>query len=282
MSIFTNILKFITDPKNTRMILLGIAVVFLLLFLYQCNRTGHFKNQVKIEKQETQRISNNYEAAMDTLEQYQVDEDTWRVKKSGYELTIEELEEEYTELLGDFKVEKNKPPKTLIITEYVIRDSIKEVPVFVQTDSFGNTNLVFNDSLYHDSINYRFLNGSIAYKVVFDPKDSLYKVEPNLGNFDLTIGMNLNLGLFQDKDTKKINIMADTNYPGVTFTRLDGASIMDDPENKKILRQMRKNWSIGLNIGYGALIDIKSGNISTGPYVGAGLTYSPKFLQWGK
>ena len=282
IAILKNIGKFITDPKNTRMILLGVAVVFLLLFLNQCNRTQHFKDQVELEKQETQRVTNNYEASQDTIRQYKVDEDTWRTEKQGYLLKYDELEDKYADLLGDFELEKNKPPKTLIVTEYVIRDSIRNVPVLVNVDSLGNKSLTFADTTYHDTINYRMLSGRIPYDLVFDPVDSTYKLVPEAANLDLTLGMNLNLGLFQDKDTKKIFIKADTDYPGVTFTRLDGASIMDDPKNKKALRQLRKPWSLGLNLGYGAVVDVKDGTISTGPYFGIGITYSPKFLQWGK
>ncbi|MEK6830205.1 MAG: hypothetical protein AABY15_08880 [Nanoarchaeota archaeon] len=282
MTILKNILKFITDPKNTRMLLLAGVVILILLFLRQCNQTRHWKEQVEIEKQETQRISNNYEAAMDTINQYKVDGDTWRSEKSGYELTLEELNTKYSNLLGDFKVEKNKPPKTIIKTEYVIKEVINDVPVLVEIDSLGQRYMKISDSVHHDSINYRILNGRIPYEIVFDPIDSVYRLVPDYGKFDLTIGMNLNLGLFQDKDTRKITIQADTDYPGVTFTTLEGASIMDDPANKKILRNMRKPWSIGMNLGYGFLVNPSSGIVSTGPYFGVGISYSPKFLQWGR
>jgi hypothetical protein len=283
ITILKNIGKFITDPKNTRMIMLGVIVIILLLFLRQCNRTQHFKDQVELEKQETKRVSNNYEAALDTIEQGKLDDDTWRAEKSGFELTLEELEGKYANLLGDFKVEKNKPPKVIIQTEYVIKEIVNNVPVYVEVDSFGNTTMAFSDSTYHDPLmaNYRFLSGRIPYKIILDPIDSTHKAVPDFGTFDLTLGMNLNLGLFQDKDTRKISIMADTDYPGVTFTNINGASIMDDPANKKALRQMRKTWGLGLNVGYGGVVDVKSGTISHGPYVGVGLSYTPKFLQWG-
>lgn len=53
MTILKNILKFITDPKNTRMLLLAGIVILMLLFLQQCNRAKYFKEQVELEKQET-------------------------------------------------------------------------------------------------------------------------------------------------------------------------------------------------------------------------------------
>ena len=282
ITVFTNILKFITDPKNTRMLLLGAVVIFLLLFLQQCNATKAAKAEVELQKQETVRISNNYDAAMDTIKQTKVDDNTWRSEKLGYELTLDELKGKYADLLGDFKVEKNKPPKTIIKTEFIIKEKIDSVLVTSILDSAGNGYLVIVDTARYDSANFRYLNGNIPYKLVLNEIDSSYKLVPDLGTFEITQGMNLNLGLFQDKDTKKISIMADTDYPGITFTKIDGASIMDDPANKKILRDMRKPWGLGLNVGYGAIVDVKNGSVATGPYVGFGISYSPKFLQWGK
>lgn len=282
ITILKNILKFVTDPKNTRMLLLAGIVILVLLLLRQCNATRAAKNEVEAQKQETQRISNNYDAAMDTIKQYQVDGDTWRAEKLGYELSLEELETKYADLLGDFEVEKNKPPKVIIQTEWKIKEVVNNIPVLVEVDSLGNRSMAFGDTVYHDSINYRKLGGRIPYEIVFNEKDSTYKLIPDDAIVDLEFGMNMNLGLFQDKDTKKIMIKAETNYPGVTFTKIEGASIMDDPDNKKVLRQMRKPWGLGINVGYGFVVDPSSGSINTGPYFGIGLSYTPKFLQWGK
>lgn len=282
MTTLNKVFNFIKDPKNTRMLVLGAFIILLILFLRQCNATKAAKAEAELQKQETQRISNNYEAAMDTIRQGKFDKDTWRAEKSGYELTLDELKGKYADLLGDFEIEKNKPPKVVIKTEYIIKEVIREVPIFVEIDAFGNTSLTFNDSTRHNANNYRYLSGKIPYKIVMDPIDSTYNVVPSPGTFELTLGMNLNLGLFQDKKTRKISIVADTDYPGVTFTTLEGASIMDDPKNKKIIRSMRKTWGLGVNLGYGLLVNTGSGSISTGPYLGLGLSYSPKFLQWGK
>lgn len=282
MTTIAKVLSFFKDPKNTRMIIFGAFVILLLLFLRQCNATKAAKSEIEHQKQETQRIANNYEAAIDTIRQGKFDKDTWRAEKSGYELTLDELNGKYADLLGDFEIEKNKPPKVVIKTVYVIKEVIREVPVYIEIDAFGNTSLVFSDSTQHNTNNYRYLSGKIPYKIVMNPADSTYSVVPGFGTFDLSLGMNLNLGLFQDKKTRKISIVADTDYPGVTFTTLEGASIMDDPKNKKILRSMRKTWGLGVNLGYGLLVNTGSGSISTGPYLGVGLSYNPKFLQWGK
>jgi len=273
ITILKNILNFITDPKNTRMIMLGIIVLLLFLFLRQCGKT-------KTAKQEAVRISNNYKAAKDTLRQYAVGDSTWRAEKLGFEITINELKNEYAELFEDFEFEKNKPPKTIIKIEHVIIEHIDSIPVYLGVDSSGNKYMNFKDSTKHNKNNYRMINGKIYYDIILDEIDSIYKLKTKNAELNFELGMNLNLGLFQDKKTKEISIIAETDYPGVKFTNLNGANIMDDPSSKKILKNARKNWGIGINAGYGFLINTNSGIINTGPYIGFGVNYSPKFLQW--
>jgi len=280
MIVINKIIEFLKDPKNIRLIIFGAFVILILLLLHQCNRTKYFKQQIDSEKEETARILNNYEAAKDKIRQGKIDKDTWRAERLGYQITLKELNKGYSKLIDDFKVEKNKKAKSIIKTEYKIKEVVKKVPIFIESDNLGNSYITFNDSLRHNANNFRILNGKIPFEIVLDPRDSISKLMPGLGTFYLELGMNLNLGLFQDKKTNKISIIAETDYPGVTFTKLEGASIMDDPKNKKILRSMRKSWGVGVNIGYGAIVNTTSGLISPGPYIGIGLSYTPKFLQW--
>jgi hypothetical protein len=284
VTILKNILAFITDPKNTRMLLLAGIAILAFLLLRQCNRTKHFKGEIEKQKQETQRVQNNYDAAQDSIKQYKIGDSTLRAEKLGYELTLAELEEEYSDLMGKFEFEKNKPPKTVVVTEWKIKDSIRDVLVVADIDSLGNKSLKFGDSTYFasDSVNYRLIKGKIPYDIVFDPVDSVYKIKQGNASVDLGLGMNLNVGLFQDKDDKKVYIKAETDYPGVKFTKLEGASIMDDPDNRSVLRQLRKPFSIGLNLGYGLNADPATGTVRLGPYFGFGINYSPKWLQFGK
>ena len=275
MNILGNVLKFITDPKNTRMLLLALIVCLILLLFRQCGKTQDAKLEVQQTKEQVTRVKNNYEASKDSILTYKLDNETMRSEKQGYELSLEELKNEYKELLGKLELEKSKPPKVIIKTEYVIEEVITEVPVYVITDSTGNK-IAFLDSISHNDNNYRILTGNIPFKIDTTEKDPM--IIPGKGKFSLEIGMGLNLALLKDKETKKINIIVDTDYPGVSFTKINGASILDNPKNKKTLRQLRKNWSLGFQVGYG--INIKGTSINTSPYIGLGLNYSPKFLQW--
>ena len=92
--------------------------------------------------------------------------------------------------------------------------------------------------------------------------------------------MNLNLSLFKDKETKVISIIAETDYPGLRFTDLRGANILENSDNKPVIRSMRKTMGVGLSLGYGAMYNINTKSIDTGPYIGVGVNWQPKFLQW--
>ena len=275
-----NITYFFKDPKNTRMILFAGAIILLFLLLRQCNKSNELKALLEKEKSEIKRINNNYLAASDTIKKFAINGNIWRSEKLAYELTIDELNGKYEDILGSFELEKNRPPKVVIQIKYVIKEVIRDVPVYVLIDADGNTLLSFSNNKKYDSTNYRNLSGTIPYKISFNPIDSTYNVIPGNGEFLLEQGIGLNLGLFKDKKTGQVSIKVDTKYPGINFTRLDGAIIMDNPENKKIIRGLRKPFGIGLSFGYGLMVG--SGKINTGPYLGIGINYSPKFLQFGE
>mgnify|MGYP006875027957 CR=1 FL=1 len=105
----------------------------------------------------------------------------------------------------------------------------------MHNNDFGNAYLI-----QFIKNNYRILSGIIPFTV--DTTDTIPKVIPGMGNFSLELAMNLDLALVKDRETKKINILVDTDYPGVSFTQIEGASILDNPKNKKALRENEEIW----------------------------------------
>jgi len=279
MRFLISIYNFIKDPKNTRLIIFIGFLVLALLLLRQCKQTVKAKEEIEKQKTELNRVKNNYEAANDSLKQYKIDATTTRAEIRGFELTIDELKTEYTDLLGKFNIEKNKPPRTIIDVQYVYVDRIVEVPIYIsKIDSTGRGFLTFSDTVKYDKFNYRYFSGNIPFRI--DTLSKPVKFIPGNGTFLFTQGMNLKVGLFQDKKDKKIYIKADTDYPGITFTSLKGASILDDEESRKVAKQLRKQFSIGTSVGYGLMYNINNSNFVTGPYIGVGINYQPKWLQW--
>ena len=260
MLIIKNILGILTDPKNTRMFLLGgIAVLFLLL-MRQCNETQNAKGDVV-------RIQNNLVAANDTIRNY-VNENGESVGEiRGLTLTLEELKD-------SLEVERMKPPITIVKYQTVIKEKIVEVPVIstdtviTQGDREFNSVLSFNsDSVWKKS------SRSLGVSVPYTFTDSL-----TFGSASIDLSQNiwLNATLSQDQKTKEVFIQLTSDYPGTTFNGAQGIMIdTKSSEFKSLQMQNRKQFGLGLNLGMGV-----TGDGALGPYIGIGLSWNPKLLQW--
>lgn len=291
MNWLSKIWNFIKNPKNKRLLVFAAIFILGLLFFKQCNNIKALKEQIKTEQADKQRIQNNYDASQDTVRMFKTENGNLRGEISGYTLTLEELNGKYANLFSEYQKEKNKPPKTII--EYVIqiKEVIKEVPVYVSIDSLGNTAFVFSDTAVYEDNNMRMLTGLIPFELkYFNKKDSVLLhpdnlnlfggVYPGKGQFELKQNISLVTGLSIDKTTKKPLIWVETKYPGVTFPTITGAYIMDDPISRANAKKLRKEFGISAQFGYGLLLSKTSYN--TGLYMGVGISYTPRWLQFGK
>lgn len=293
LKFFSTAWNWLTDSKNkTIRNLIGVAILIAII-LMQCGQNKGLKSDLEQQKSETQRIQNNYEAINAPIIQGKINDSTWRAEKLALKLTVEELKKGYSEMLVGFEEFKKQNPKVIQKITFNNTETIREVPVYVKSDGKGNGIFTFNDSAKFADGNFRKLKGTLPFSSeFFNKKDSTQadldklglftKINPGAGNFTLEQGIRLKVGLFEDPKTKKVSIAATTSYPGITFTQLEGADIMSDAISKKATKQFRKSWGIGLNVGYGGTVDLKSSKVSFGPQVGIGITYTPKFLQWGK
>jgi hypothetical protein len=293
LQFFSGIWSWFTDPKNKSIRnLIGIAILVAII-LMQCGQNKGLKNDLEAQKGEAQRIQNNYEALKDTIRQGKINDTTWLAERQALKLTMEELKKNYSDMLVGFEQFRKQTPK--VIERFTVNnyETIKEVPVYAKIDSLGNGTFAFNDTANFADGNYRKLRGTIPFSSkFFNKKDSnqvdlnkvgLYtQISPGNGNFILEQGMKLKVGLFEDPKTKKVSISVLTSYPGITFTQLEGADIMSDDISRKAARNLRKTWGIGLTLGYGAGVNLKTSQVFFGPQMGIGITYTPKFLQWGK
>ena len=258
--IVKNILGILTDPKNTRMFLLGGMVVLFFLLMRQCNETANAKGEVT-------RIQNNLEAANDTIRNY-IDENGNSVGEiKGLSLTIDELKD-------SLEIERNKPPITIVKTKTKIVEKIVEIPVesrdtiIVQGNNQFNSVVSFSSDSSWDKSS-RSLSVSLPYML----SDSL-----TFGNakIDLIQDIWLDATLSQDQSTKEIFIKLTSDYPGTTFNSTQG--IMVDTKSdafKSLQMQNRKPFGLGVNLGVGV-----TGDGQFGPYIGLGVSWSPKILQW--
>ena len=256
MIILKNIIGILTDPKNTRMFLLGGIVVLCMLLLRQCQATDEAKG-------EANKISNNWKASLDTIDNY--------IDKNGNAVAeIRALNLSLEEIVDELEFEKGKPPVTIIKTETVIQEVIVEVPVTVIDTVVGNFNSALSLS---DTATWGKSFRDVSVFVPYELND----LNINFGNATIELNQNIFLtaSLIRDTKTKELFVNLLTDYPGTTFNSAQGILIDQQGKAFKSLQyENRKTLGIGLQLGVGL-----SGN-GIGPYVGIGLNYTPKFLQW--
>ena len=293
LQFFTGIWGWFTDPKNKSIRnLIGLAILIAII-LMQCSQNKGLKNDLEVQKGEAQRIQNNYEALNDTIRQGKINDTTLLAERKAIKITMEELKKNYSDMLVGFEQFKKQNPKVIEKIFFNNTETIREVPVYAKIDGRGNGFFTFNDTANFADGNYRKLRGTLPFSSKFFNKNDstqvdinkagLYtQINPGAGTFVLEQGIRLKVGLFEDKKTHKVSIAATTSYPGITFTQLEGADIMSDDISKKAARNFRKTWGIGINLGYGAGVNLSTSQVFFGPQMGIGITYTPKFLQWGK
>ena len=224
MIILKNILGILTDPKNTRMFLLGGIVVLSILLFRQCEQTNLAKNEVT-------RISNNWKASLDTIQNY-VDENGNAVAQiRALNTSLQEVKGELK--FGDFdsalsfsdKKEWGRSTRTI--------DAIVPYKTTENNITFGNANIGLQQNIF------------------------------------------LTASLTRDSETKELFVNLLTDYPGTTFNNAEGILInKKSSEFKGLQYENRKTIGLGLQLGVG----LSGTQLSS--YVGIGLSYTPKFLQW--
>ena len=258
--IIKNIIGIITDPKNTRMFLLGGMVVLLLLLLRQCNQT-------EIAKGEVTRFQNNLTAANDTILNYVNEKGESVGEIKGLSLLLEELSD-------SLEYEKGRPPITIIKYKTIIKENIVEVPVITKDTIIKQGSNSFNSILsFKSDSNWSKSTRSIKVDLPYSITDSLIFGTASIG---LRQDIWLDATLSQDMKTKEIFIKLTSDYPGTTFNSTQG--IMIDRKSKEfrnLQMQSRKPFGFGLNIGMGIT---GTGNLM--PYIGLGVSWNPKLLQW--
>jgi len=137
--ILKNILGILTDPKNTRMFLLGGIVVLLFLLVRQCDETEYAKGEVT-------RFQNNLVAANDTIQNYVNEKGEAVGEIKGLTLSLEELRD-------SLEYEQGRPPITIVKYKTIIEEKIIEVPVKTKDTLIKQGKESFNSILSFTSLN---------------------------------------------------------------------------------------------------------------------------------
>lgn len=264
MDILNNIWKVI----NSRIFPYIVVIILAVLYLRGCGN-------LERERIESDRRLGNYLALQDTIRIISKKNEGILVEKSALEKTKKELKKENSELYTELQFEKNKPPKVIIRTVISYRDTtiiIKSSDNFNTEDSTGT--LEFDYSPEFPGNNSFSLTGEVGYKL--NLIDTLKPIK--FGDYKLDIAQTIDIrtGLYRDPEDKRTYIRLFTDYPNLTIDDIQAIDVTD-AESRKALRAARKEFGIGFSVGYGF-----GSNGSAGPYIGVGLNYTPRFLQFGK
>lgn len=255
------------------LLILGIAILGFFQ-LKQCNSESEAQNELD-------RLRRNSIAMSDSIRIIQSENGRMTVEKSSLELKVSELNKEQKELIKRLAYASNKAPEIIIQTEIVYRDTgIRASSSVAKTsDSSGDFIISYKPTL--PGKNKFSINGSVPY-LLHSSSDSgslISEVSAN-GDAKLTVEQTIDVvaGLSTDPKTKMLMVRLSTDFPGITFAGVNGIKIVDNAESRRALKDARKNFGIGFNLGYG--LGFTTNGYNLGPYLGIGLHYSPKFLQF--
>lgn len=263
--------KNILTNKNTLTFVLG--ALFVLLFLRQCNQTENLKHDLEVVQQTADRNLNNYLASKDSVNQLVAENGNLISKIRSYEFDINDLKDDQIELVSKYRKALNlnkdlNKVNNLLAADIDIKDSLLADVTSTEIDS-TTTELTFSKFNDFGNGNSRDLTGSMLITRTdfgFTYGDA---------SFDINHKINLLAAIERINGADQLKIS--TSYPGLSFSNIENINLINTRLNQK--PKMKGGWSIGVGIGYG--INLNNDQvISTGPSIGLGLYYSPKWLRF--
>ena len=249
------------------------GALFVMLFLRQCNQIETLKNNVELAKADSDRNFNNYLASKDSVRVVVAENGNLISEKRSYEFDLSNLKGDQAVLIKKYQNALNinkdlNKVNTLLSTDIDIKDSLLANTVSTVIDSI-TTKLTFTKFNDFGNGNSRDLNGSMFITKSpfgFNYGDATFDIEHK-------ISLMAAIENIEGADQLKIS----TSYPGLTFGSIENINLINTRLNQKPVK--KGGWAIGFGVGYG--INLNNNQvISTGPSIGIGLYYSPKWLRF--
>ena len=264
-------LKDISINRTTVTFVIGF--VFALLFLQQCNRNASLKQKVDTITRDSERNLNNYIAARDTIRTVITKNGDLISEIGSYEFDISNLNQEQESLINKYKkvLDINSDlnrVNSLLSTTINIKDSIIANSNISIVDS-NNSRLTFTKFDDFGSGNTRNLSGELL----------ITKIDTGFiyGDPLIRLSQTMKLSAAIEEVDGLTQLKISTRYPGITISDIENINLINNKLNQR--NKKKAGWSIGVGVGYG--INLNNNQvISTGPSIGVGLYYSPKWLRF--
>lgn len=251
-----------------------ILVIFVLAFIYQCDRISGLKTEIKQVEIVASRNLNNYKASQDTIRTFKNQKGDLIGQISSFEFEVNNLSKENKELLRSYQNtldvnEKLKNINSVISTKLQIQDSLINADSQIVYQDRDSIKIELNDYKKWDKYNWRRFDATIQLL----KNDSMFSV--NRSNIVLKEALSLKMAILKVDGLNELRIS--TPHPNVEFTQIENINLVNDKLNPAL--QQSKNWGIGVGIQYGLNLNNEQ-VINTGPAIGIGIYYSPNWLRW--
>jgi hypothetical protein len=260
-------------PSKNTLIFIGV-VLFVLLFLKQCDSNSSLRRELEQTKMVSQRALNNYKASLDTIRIIKGKNGQLIAEKMSYVYDINTLTEDNKKQLENYKkaLELNKKFKgvnSLLSAELKIKEQIINSNTSTVKVNDSTYTINFSDSKNWDKYNWREFNASLDIK---STKNDLSVIG---SNFNWKQGVQLKAAVLEENGINSLRITSD--YPGLEFTNIENINLVNDKLNQR--KEKKSGWSIGVGAGFG--LGLTPGQVITiGPQVGVGIYWSPKWLRF--
>ena len=263
MKLYDDIVSFLSG----RVFPIALSIVLIFLLFRQC---GIAENA----KKEANRNFGNFLAEQDSVKHLESRLNSVVAERAAFQLKYKELSLEQEDLVERLELERKKKPGVIIRTEIVYRDTT----ILVASTNHNSGDSSYIEFEYNPDLpgtNRLLIGGTIPYR--FDTDSTIF---PGKVSLDISQRIDLVTGLYSNPSDGLLYIRASTDFPGIKFRELQALNMIDDPETRRALKSARKPFGVGISTGYG--IGLNSGGYTVGPFIGIGLSYSPKWLQFGK
>ena len=261
--------------SNKTLVMFIAGALFVMLFLRQCNSIENLKQDVKLAQEDAGRQLNNFKASQDSITILRNDNGDQLAQIRSYEFDLSDMQSTQSDLTKKYKraLALNKDLKdvnSLISANLEIKDTL-DVTTTTEAVGTDTTKITFEANNDFGNGNSRFLSGFSTVK--YDTMFSEFKVLET--QFDLTQTLSLMAAIENVNGADRLKLS--TSYPGLVIKDIENINLVNSRLNRK--DQKKSRWMVGFGVGYG--INLNNNQvISTGPSIGVGLYWSPKFLQF--
>lgn len=247
----------------------NIIVILIVLSLGLLGVIYYQYDKVKILELESFTKENNIKALNDTVRaeknkigQLQYTKQSLIADRDNISLLNKKLGDEVKNQKGQIIFLNSTVAKLKTDTSKVVIHDIQKISdsEYVITGSMENI---------YDSFNYRSVKFNSKIKV--DSNRNVTVMNSKMEKDDF--GFNIITGLKEENNNLRIFIRSD--YPGLVFSKIDGALI--DPRKSEVIKSFfpEKRWGLGVQAGVG--IGIRN-QVAPCLFVGIGVSYN--FLMW--